>query len=162
MISILSRFPCIVRSIQWHELPLNIWRSASFVCSEKYMTSLKVSSHIHNCWYVHLIFKLKRHRLLQPWVDCISWLDLHDLRALLGFERWQSAKKGLSLGSVKDHLGSIDGVEASRVEVVLDWISPSSFEAASWSFPTMDVRVEVKDSSYRERGWHAMEMSEPA
>ena len=24
----------------------------------------------------------------------------------------------------------------------------------------MDVRVEVKDSSYREGGWHAVEMSE--
>ena len=46
--------------------------------------------------------------------------DLLDLRALLGFERWQSANKGLSLGSVKDHLGSIGGVEASRVEIVLD------------------------------------------
>ena len=45
---------------------------------------------------------------------------LLDLRALLGFERWQSAKKGLPLGSVKDHLGSIGGVEASIIEVVLD------------------------------------------
>ena len=26
----------------------------------------------------------------------------------------------------------------------------------------MDVKVEVKDSSYREGGWHAVEMSEPA
>ncbi len=41
--------------------------------------------------------------------------DLLVLRALLGFERWQSANKGLQLGSVKDHLGSIDGVEASRI-----------------------------------------------
>ena len=47
-------------------------------------------------------------------------LDLLDLRALLGFERWQSANKGLPLGSVKDHLGSIGGVEASRMEVMLD------------------------------------------
>ena len=39
--------------------------------------------------------------------------DLLDLRALLGFERWLSANKGLPLGSVKDHLGSIGGVEAS-------------------------------------------------
>ena len=41
-------------------------------------------------------------------------------RALLGLERWQSANKGLPLGTVKDHLGSIGGVEASRIEVVLD------------------------------------------
>ena len=47
-------------------------------------------------------------------------LDFLDLRALLGFERWQSANKGLPLGSVKDHLGSIGGVEASRMEVMLD------------------------------------------
>ena len=38
---------------------------------------------------------------------------------MLGFERWQSANKGLPLGSVIDHLGGIDVVEASRVEVVL-------------------------------------------
>ena len=42
------------------------------------------------------------------------------LRALLGFERWQSANRGLPLGSVKDHQGSIGGVEASRIKVVLD------------------------------------------
>ena len=30
----------------------------------------------------------------------------------LGFERWKSANKGLPLVSVKDHLGSIGGVEA--------------------------------------------------
>ena len=30
------------------------------------------------------------------------------------------------------------------------------------SLPTMDVRVEVKDSSYREGGSHAVEMFEPA
>ena len=47
-------------------------------------------------------------------------LDLLDLRALLGFERRRSANKGLPLGSVKDHLGSIGGVEASRIEIVLD------------------------------------------
>ena len=35
---------------------------------------------------------------------------LLDLRALLGFERCQSSNKGLPLGSVKDHLGSIGGV----------------------------------------------------
>ena len=33
-----------------------------------------------------------------------SLYDLFDLRALLGFERRQSANKGLPLGSVKDHL----------------------------------------------------------
>ena len=45
--------------------------------------------------------------------------DLIDLRALLGFERWQSANKGLPLGSVKDHLGSIGGVKANRWKKVL-------------------------------------------
>ena len=81
---------------------------------------------------------------------------------MLGFGRWQSANKGLPLWSVIDHLGSIDGVEASRMKVVFDRISPFGFGAASWSLPTMDVRVEVKDSSHREGGWHAVEMSEPA
>ena len=89
-------------------------------------------------------------------------LDLHDLRALLGFECWQSANKGLPLGSVKAYLGSIDGVDASIIEVVLDCISPSSFGAAFRSLPAMDVWVEVIDSSYREGGWHAVEMSKPA
>ena len=46
--------------------------------------------------------------------------DLLDLRAMLGFERWQSANKGLPLGSVIDQLGGIDWVEASRMEVVFD------------------------------------------
>ena len=46
--------------------------------------------------------------------------DLLDLRAMLGFERWQSANKGLPLGFVIDQLGGIDGVEASRMEVVFD------------------------------------------
>ena len=41
-----------------------------------------------------------------------------DLRVMLGFERWQSANKGLPLGSVIDRPGSIDVVEASRMEVV--------------------------------------------
>ena len=50
----------------------------------------------------------------------IVCFDLLDLRALLGFERRQSANKGLPLGSVKVHLGSIGGVEASRIEIVLD------------------------------------------
>ena len=49
-------------------------------------------------------------------------LDIPDLRlrALLGFERWQSA---LTKASTGDHLGSIDGVEANRMEVVFDRIS---------------------------------------
>ena len=47
-------------------------------------------------------------------------VDLLGLRAMLGFERWQSANKDLPLVSVKDHLGSIDGVEASIMEVVFD------------------------------------------
>ena len=47
-------------------------------------------------------------------------LDLLDLRAMLGFERWQSANKGFPLEYVIDQLGGIDGVEASRMEVVFD------------------------------------------
>ena len=81
---------------------------------------------------------------------------------MLVFERWQSAYKGLPLGSVRYHLGSIGGVEASRRQVVLDGISPSRFGANSWSFPTMNDWVDVVDLSYREGGWHAVEMSEPA
>ena len=50
----------------------------------------------------------------------VCLLDLLDLRAMLGFERCQSANKGLPLGSVIDQLGGIDGVEASRMEVVFD------------------------------------------
>ena len=48
------------------------------------------------------------------------------------------------------------------MEVVFDRVRPSGFGAASWSLPTMDGRVEVKDSSNREGGWHAVEMTEPA
>ena len=36
---------------------------------------------------------------------------------MLGFERWQSTNKGLPLGSVIDHLGGIDGVEARHLYV---------------------------------------------
>ena len=39
---------------------------------------------------------------------------------------------------------------------------PSGLGADSWSFPIMDVWIEVKDSSYMQGGWHAVEMSEPA
>ena len=53
-------------------------------------------------------------------------LTLLYLRTLLGFERWQFSNKDLPMGSVKDHLGTIGGVEASRIEVVLEEISPSS------------------------------------
>ena len=60
------------------------------------------------------------------------------LRALLGFERWQSATEDLPLGSVRDHISCIGGVEASRIQVVLDGISPSRFRATSWSFPAMN------------------------
>ena len=67
--------------------------------------------------------------------------------ALLGFERWQSANIGLPLGSVKYHLGTIGGVEASRTEDVFDGIDPSRFGANSWSFPAMNVWVEVIDPS---------------
>ena len=85
------------------------------------------------------------------WQYCSLW-NLLDIRAFLGFERWQSAHKGFPLGSVTYHLGSIGGVEASRMEVVLDGISPSSFWGTSWSFPAMNVWVEVIDPSYREDG----------
>ena len=46
----------------------------------------------------------------------VSITRLLDLRALLGFERWQSTNKSLP---GQRHLGSIGGVEASRIEVVL-------------------------------------------
>ena len=48
------------------------------------------------------------------------------------------------------------------MDVVLDGISLSSFGSNSWSFPVMNVWVEIIDPSHRERGWHAVEMSEPA
>ena len=84
------------------------------------------------------------------------------LKSPAQFESWEFINEGIPLGSDKDHQGSIGGVEASIIEVVLDGISPSSFGATSWSFPTMDVWLGVIDSSYWERGWHAKEMSEPA
>ena len=65
------------------------------------------------------------------------------------------------MGSVKDHLGNIGVVEASRMKVLLDGISPSSFVATSWSFPAMNVWVEGIDHSYQEGGWHAW-VTEPA
>ena len=55
-----------------------------------------------------------------PSMTCNGRDDLLDLRAMLGFERWQSANKGLPLVSVIDHLGGIDGVEASRMEIMFD------------------------------------------
>ena len=62
----------------------------------------------------------KQHRTLLTViinsVQISTRLDLLDLRAMLGFECWQTANKGLPLGSVKDHLGSIDGVAASRIQ----------------------------------------------
>ena len=54
------------------------------------------------------------------------------------------------MGSVKEHLGSICGVDAIRMEVVLDGISPSSFGATSSSFPAMNVWFEVINPSYKE------------
>ena len=59
-------------------------------------------------------------------------------------------------------MGSIGGVEASIMEVVLDEGIPSSFGAASWSFPAMNVWDDVIDTSHQEGGWHAEEVSEPA
>ena len=56
-----------------------------------------------------------------------SWgLDLLDLTAMLGFERWQSANKGLPLGSVIDHLCGIRG-EA----LIISHLRFSSNEVAS-------------------------------
>ena len=49
-----------------------------------------------------------------------SYSSILELRAMLGFERWLSANKGLPLGSVIDHLCGIDGVEASRMEIMFD------------------------------------------
>ena len=74
----------------------------------------------------------------------------------------QPTNKDLPLGLFKYHVGSFGGVAASRMEIVLDGISPSSFEASPWSFPAMDIWFEVINSSYREGGWHAGEVSEPA
>ena len=65
----------------------------------------------------------QRHLCTNNRSDChqqLGCLDLLDLRAILGFERWQSANNGLPLGSVIDHLGGIDGVEASRMEIMFD------------------------------------------
>ena len=80
---------------------------------------------------------------------------MNDLLVLLGFEHWKYIDKGLPLWSVKDHPGSID--------VKLDGSSPSSFGATSWSFPAMNVWVEViPDRPFVPGGWwHAEEMSEP-
>ena len=58
---------------------------------------------------------------------------------LLGFERWQSSNEGLPMGPVKDHLGSIGGVEANIIEVMLIGISPSNFGATYWSLPSINV-----------------------
>ena len=89
-------------------------------------------------------------------------LDLLDIIAILGLERWQSIKNCLHLGSVKYRLGIIGGVKAIIIEVMLGGISPSSFEVTSMSLAARNVWVEVIDSSYRKGGWHAEEMSEPA
>ena len=59
---------------------------------------------------------------MQLQISPIEW-QISPIRpslAMLGFERWQSANKGLSQGSVIDHLGSINGVDASRMEVVFN------------------------------------------
>ena len=45
--------------------------------------------------------------------------------------------------------------EASIMEVMLDRISPSSFGATSWSFPTTKVWIKFVNSSYRKEGGHA-------
>ena len=50
-------------------------------------------------------------------------------------------------GSVKDRLGSIGVVEASRMEVVLNGVSPSSFGGGLWVFSSHGY-----DFSYREGG----------
>ena len=38
------------------------------------------------------------------------------------------------------------------MKVMFGRMGPSGFGAASWSLPTMDVRVEVRDSSYIQGG----------
>ena len=45
---------------------------------------------------------------------------------------------------------------------MLGGIGPSRFGATTWSFPAMNDWVELVDRSYREGGWNAMAMSEPA
>ena len=71
---------------------------------------------------------------------------------MTGFERWQSANQGLPLGSVKDHLGSIGVVEASRMEVGLMESAHLVLGTAFGSFPAMDSWVKVIDFSYKEGG----------
>ena len=46
----------------------------------------------------------------------------------------------------------------AEINVLLDGISPSRFGATSWSFPATNYWVEVVDPSYRDGGWHAMEL----
>ena len=89
-----------------------------------------------------------------------TWTSVLDLTWLKSLARVQA----LAVRWQWPSTGVIDGVEASRIEVVLDWISPyrPSFGEASRSLPAMDVWVEVIDSSNREGGWHAVEMSKPA
>ena len=80
------------------------------------------------------------------WV-LLPLLDLRDLRDLepcSGSSVGSPLTKTFHLGSVKDHLGIIGGVEVSSIEVVLDGISPSRFVATScWSFPALNHLVEV-------------------
>ena len=61
-------------------------------------------------------------------------------------------KQRPSTGSVKDHLGSIGVVEASRMEVVLDGISPPRFGGGLWVFSSHGEWVKVIDFSYRNVG----------
>ena len=71
------------------------------------------------CWRKHTIsiisFKTKVTRVKAEICQTVHFdmgrVDLPAWRALLGFELWQSANKGLPLGSVKYHMGSISGVE---------------------------------------------------
>ena len=51
---------------------------------------------------------------------CMKLAAVYFLQITLDLLDWQSVNKCHPLGSVNYHLGSIDGVEASRVEVVLD------------------------------------------
>ena len=63
-------------------------------------------------------------------------LHKHFVENMLGFECWQSINR--CMGSVKYHPGSIGSAGASRIVDMHDAISRSS-----WSFPAMNVWVEV-------------------
>ena len=95
-------------------------------------------------------------------VSNVNSPNLLDLRSLLGFVHWQCINNVHPLGSVKYHLGSIGGIDATGMEVKLDGITRSSSVATYWSSPAIHVWFEVTHPSYREAECHAEEISEPA